>query len=73
MKYFSEKDARGGRLAVRKFLHVFEGDLTLVWSDIDPAVFDIIQLEKDFNDAMMPPYSRRDFSAEVRAARGAWQ
>ena len=28
--------------------------------------------KKDFNDAMMPQYSVRDFSAEVRAGRNAW-
>ena len=37
------------------------------------TMFDIKQLEKDFNNAMMPPYSRKDFSAEIRDARGAWQ
>ena len=73
MRYFSEKNAKDGRLSVRRFLHVFEGELTLVWSEIDMTMFDIKQLEKDFNDAMMPPYSRRDFSAELRDARGAWQ
>ena len=73
MRYFSEKDAKEGRLSVRRFLHVFEGELTLVWSEIDTTAFDIKQMERDFNDAMMPPYSRRDFSAEIRAARSAWQ
>ena len=73
MRYFSEKDAKEGRLSVRRFLHVFEGELTLVWSEIDTTAFDIKRMERDFNDAMMPPYSRRDFSAELRAARGAWQ
>ena len=73
MGYFSEKDSPSGRISVRKFLHVFEGELTLFWSEIDITSFDIDQLERDFNDAMMPPYSRRDFSAEVRSARSAWQ
>ena len=73
MRYFSEKNSRSGRISVKTFLNVFEGDLTLVWSEIDTTALDIGQLEKDFNDAMMPPYSRRDFSAEVRASRSAWQ
>lgn len=73
MRYFSEKNSRSGRISVRTFLTVFEGELTLVWSEIDTTALDIGQLEKDFNDAMMPPYSRRDFSAEVRASRSAWQ
>ena len=73
MNYFSEKNSRTGRTSVRKFLNVFEGELTLVWSEIDTTALDIGQLERDFNDAMMPPYSRRDFSAEVRGSRSAWQ
>ena len=73
MKYFSEKNAKDGRPGVRKFLHVFEHELTLIWSEIDLTTVDIKQLERDFNDAMMPPYSRRDFSADVRDARSAWQ
>lgn len=73
MKYFYEKNSTSGRLTVRKFLHVFDGDLTLAWAEIDMSSFDIRQLEKDFNDAMMPPYSIKDFSAEVLASRSAWQ
>ena len=73
MRYFAEKNAKSGRSSVRKFLQVFEGELTLFWSEIDTTTFDIVQLEKDFNDAMMPPYSRKDFSIEVQTARSAWQ
>ena len=72
MRYFSEKDADNGRIWVRKFLNVFEGELTLGWSEVDTMITDLKALEKDFNDAMMPHYSVKDFSAEVRAGRNAW-
>ena len=72
LRYFWEKDADQGRFWVRKFLQVFEGELTLGWSEVDTSAVDIRALEKDFNDAMMPQYSVKDFSAAVRAARNAW-
>ena len=72
LRYFWEKDAEQGRVHVRKFLQVFEGELTLGWSEVDTQTIDIKTLEKDFNDAMMPHYSVKDFSAAVRAGRNAW-
>lgn len=72
LRYFWEKDAAQGRFWVRKFLQVFEGELTLGWSEVDSSAVNLDILEKDFNDAMMPHYSVRDFSAEVRAGRNAW-
>ena len=73
LKYFWEKDTDQGRPHVRKFLQVFEGDLILGWSEVDTQTINIKTLEKDFNDAMMPPYSVKDFSVAVRAGRNAWQ
>lgn len=72
-EYVLERDAENGRFWVRKFLNVFDGELTFAWSEVDLELVNIDQLERDFNDAMMPPYSRRDFSADVRAGRNAWQ
>lgn len=71
-QYFSERDSENGRLWVRKFLKVFDGELSFGWSPVDIGKFNLRKLEKDFNDAMMPQYSRRDFSAAVLAARNAW-
>ena len=71
-RYFWEKDAVQGRFWVRKFLHVFEGELAFGWSEVDPNSVNLSILEKDFNNAMMPHYSVRDFSADVRAGRNAW-
>ena len=71
-RYFRERDNPHGRPAVRRFLNVFAGELTFAWAAVDCSAVDLGDLEKDFNDAMMPPYSKRDFSARVRAERGAW-
>jgi len=72
-EYLVEKDNDEGRIYVRKFLKVFEGELDFAWAIVDPKVYDLRQLEKDMNGAMMPPYSRKDFDAKVRGERAAWQ
>ena len=72
LNYFWEKDAVQGRFWVRKFLQVFEGELVLGWSEVDSTAVNLNILEESFNDAMMPHYSVRDFSADVRAGRNAW-
>lgn len=72
LEYFRERDAEGGRKWVRKFLLVFDGELSFAWSPIDIEVYDIDELERQFNDAMMPPYSVKDLSADVKAGRYAW-
>lgn len=66
-QYFSERDSETGRLSVRMFLNVFDGELSFGWSPVDIEKFDLKTLEKNFNDAMMPPYSVKDFSADVLA------
>lgn len=71
-KYFQEQHAAWGRRHVRFFLTVFEGDLTFAWAEVDPTTLDLYSLEKEFNDAMMPHYSVKDFSADVRAGKNLW-
>lgn len=70
--YFHEKNSTRGRIWVKKFLHVFDGELNFAWSEVDIIKSDIKILEKQLNDALMPPYSIKDFSADVRAGRNAW-
>lgn len=70
--YFGERDSRYGRPAVRKFLNVFAGELTFAWAPVDTSSVNLKRLEEEMNDAMMPPYSKRDFSVNVRSERGAW-
>lgn len=40
-------------------------------AEVDPTI-DLRELERRFNDAMMPPCNVRDFLAEVRAGRHSW-
>lgn len=71
-EYLKEKDNDRGRIPVRKFLNVFDGELLFGWVIVEDTSI-LSQLEKDFNDAMMPPYSIKDFSAKVRGEKSAWQ
>lgn len=71
-EYFREQHSARGRRHVRMFLSVFEGELTFAWTEVDPATIDLRSLEKEFNDAMLPHYSVKDFSADILAARRLW-
>lgn len=70
--YVTEKNAANGRVHVRKFLKVFSGETVFSFAPYDADKVALQRLEKKLNDALMPPYSRRDFSADVKAERGAW-
>ncbi len=71
-EYLSEKQKDNGRIPVKKFLNVFDGELSFGWVIVED-IQTLKQLEKDFNDAMMPPYSIKDYSAKVRGGKSAWQ
>ncbi|MEE9454666.1 MAG: hypothetical protein V3V13_09835 [Paracoccaceae bacterium] len=56
--------------------------MIVTWNDVlrfcfapinnDVSAADLIELEKELNDALMPPFSRGDMSAELKAARRAF-
>lgn len=71
--YLREVKNPNGRFHVRKFLLVFAGEINFCFAPFDTDKDGLRTIEKKLNDALMPPYSRRDFSAEVKAAIGAWQ
>lgn len=71
--YLIEKDKDGGRVHVRKFLNVFWGEVAFAFAPHDVDAAARRNIEKQLNDALMPPYSIKDFTAEVKAAKGAWQ
>ena len=73
MNYFWERDSEEGREHIRLFLKAFKGELSLGWSEVDPTVVDLKALEREFNDAMMPPYSHKDFTADVGTKKRPWQ
>lgn len=72
-EYLREQNDNTGRLHVRKFLNVFEGELTFMCTTFDGTHQEVIDTERALLDAMMPAYSDSGYTAEVRAGRGAWQ
>lgn len=71
--YLTEKNSAAGRFQVRKFLTVFSGETQFCFAPYQAEKAELTRIEKKLNDALMPPYSRRDFSADIKAAKGAWQ
>lgn len=63
--YLREK-LRGKRPGVAYFLNAWETCLVFHFAVLDPAAVDLFDVEKKLNDAMIPPYSRADFSPEIR-------
>ena len=71
-EYVTELGNDGGRIHVRKFLKVFEGEVDFAYAELQADKDGLRAVERRLNDALMPHYSLRDFSAEVRRARAAW-
>jgi hypothetical protein len=71
--YLREKDAAAGRWHVRKFLKVFWGEVAFAFAPLDVDLAERRRIELELNDALLPPYSKRDFSAKVKKKKGAWQ
>jgi hypothetical protein len=72
-EYIREKHSQEGRLHVRKFLKVFERELLFMCAPESMSPEAMTEMEKQLNDALMPPYSIKDFTGEVGAQRRAWQ
>lgn len=71
--YVREKSSKSGRFTIRKFLTVFAGETSFTFAPFDAEKAELMRIEKKLNDALMPPYSRRDHSAEVKEPKAAWQ
>lgn len=72
-QYLIERKNERGRKQIRKFLNVFWGEAEFCFAQYDADKARLREIERALNDSLMPPYSVRDFSAEVRASRNAWQ
>jgi len=72
-EYLREQHDANGRLHVRKFLQVFEGELDFMCTVFRGTHQEVVDTERALLDAMMPSYSDSGYSAEIRAGRGAWQ
>lgn len=64
-EYLHEK-VRPGRKHVAYFLNAWETCLVFHFAVLDPSTVDLLDIEMKLNDAMMPPFSRGDFSPEIR-------
>jgi hypothetical protein len=71
--YIREKSSPKGRVQVRKFLNVFSGEVAFAFAPYASDTATRRSVEKELNDALMPPYSQKDFSAEVKRKKAAWQ
>jgi hypothetical protein len=72
-QYLIERNSDRGRKQVRKFLNVFWGEAEFCFAEHAADKQRLREIEKALNDSLLPPYSLRDFSAEVKASRNAWQ
>ncbi|TIL65609.1 hypothetical protein [Mesorhizobium sp.] len=73
IEYISEEDHDTGRVRVRKFLKVFQGELHFAAAAFQGTHDEIMTLETAAMEALMPVYSDLGFKAETRAKRSAWQ
>jgi hypothetical protein len=66
-----EKSAK--RRHVWEFLNKWSKHLSFHFAPVDPEIYDLEDIEKRLNDALLPPYSVNDFSAEIKVQKKAWQ
>jgi len=71
-QYLAENVSQKGRVHVRKFLMVFDTYLQFFYTPHKADRKALEAIEKELNDALMPHYSRKDFSAETKKKRNAW-
>jgi hypothetical protein len=64
-EYFKDK-IKPKRPAVHYFLNAWETCLVFHFAPVDPKATNLKAVEAALNDAMLPPFSINDFSAEVR-------
>ena len=62
-EYLREK---GKRPLVAYFLNTWKTSLVFHFASLDPNTVDLLDVERRLNDAMIPPFSQRDFSPEIR-------
>lgn len=72
-EYLREQDKSAGRKRARKFLKIFEGELTFSYITFDGSPADVKAIETDLHDALQPSYSNTGFSADIRERRQAFQ
>jgi hypothetical protein len=66
VKEYHREKKEGTRLHVAEFLNKWAKCLSFHYAPVKPGSADLLELETKLNDALMPPYSVRDFSADIR-------
>lgn len=70
--YVREKNNPDGRIPVREMLHVFSGEVGFAYALFAGERPERLAIEKQLNDALMPWYGTKDFSADVKRGRRPW-
>jgi hypothetical protein len=68
--YMRER-VRNKRPAVHMMLNAYKDDLLFFFVPLADEDLNLEEIEKALNDALVPPVSKMDFSAEMRAVIGA--
>ena len=66
MKEYFKEEERPKRPRVYEMLNKWKGFLFFYFAPVDPAAASLLDVEAKLNDAMIPPYSQQDFSADIR-------
>ena len=66
MKEYFQERRRPKRVGVWLFLNKWKGSLFFLFAPVDPKRFDLLDIERQLNDAVVPPYSQQDFSPRIR-------
>jgi hypothetical protein len=71
--YVGNEKKRPKRPHVYTLLNKWEKCLFFYFAPVDRNIADLKLIEARLNDAMMPPYSRNDFSVDVRPRKSVWE
>lgn len=70
-EYFGER-VRKKRPHIWEFLNKWKGVLFFHFAELDATTVNLEKIEAKLNDALVPPYSIRDFTATIRQAKKLW-
>jgi hypothetical protein len=70
--YLREKE-RPKRPHVHHMLNKWDDYLVFYFAAVDTSQTDLELLEDQLNDALIPPYSKGDYSADIRKRKGIWE
>lgn len=70
-EYYLEKTT-GKRPNISEFLNKWDTCLFFYFAPLDPHSADLLKIEAKLNNALMPPYSVKDFSPDIRKRKAIW-